>query len=99
MARRLIAWFAQPISPIIAGTTADFLLEPAMRPGGALTGTFGGLFGTGPGAGMGLLISLMGVVTVAVALAAYFLPVIREAESLLPDHPVRPAKAAGEAPA
>jgi len=98
-ARRLIAWFAQPISPIIAGTTADFLLEPAMRPGGALTGTFGGLFGTGPGAGMGLLISLMGVVTVAVALAAYFLPVIREAESLLPDHPVRPAKAAGEAPA
>ncbi len=28
-ARRLIAWFTHPISPIIAGTLADFLLEPA----------------------------------------------------------------------
>ena len=30
-ARRLIAWFTNPISPIIAGTLADFVLEPAMR--------------------------------------------------------------------
>ncbi len=30
-ARRLIAWFTNPISPIIGGTLADFLLEPAMK--------------------------------------------------------------------
>jgi DHA3 family macrolide efflux protein-like MFS transporter len=31
VARRLIAWFTQPISPILAGTLADFVLEPAMQ--------------------------------------------------------------------
>ena len=30
-ARRLIAWFTNPISPIIGGTLADFVLEPAMK--------------------------------------------------------------------
>ena len=30
-ARRLIVWFTNPISPIIGGTLADFLLEPAMK--------------------------------------------------------------------
>ena len=33
-ARRLIAWFSNPISPLIAGTMADFVLEPAMKSGG-----------------------------------------------------------------
>jgi hypothetical protein len=30
-ARRLIAWFTNPISPIIGGTLSDFVLEPAMK--------------------------------------------------------------------
>src|SRR5688500_13795674 len=30
-ARTLIAWMTNPISPLIAGTLADFVLEPAMR--------------------------------------------------------------------
>ena len=30
-ARRLIAWMTNPISPLIAGTLADYVLEPAMR--------------------------------------------------------------------
>jgi DHA3 family macrolide efflux protein-like MFS transporter len=65
-ARRLIAWFTNPISPIIAGTLADFVLEPAMRPQGSLAGIFGGLVGTGPGAGMGLLIVLCGLAAIMV---------------------------------
>ncbi len=30
-ARTLIAWLTNPISPLIAGTLADYVLEPAMR--------------------------------------------------------------------
>jgi MFS transporter, DHA3 family, macrolide efflux protein len=85
-ARRLIAWFTQPISPIIAGTLADFVLEPAMRDGGRLASIFGGLVGTGPGSGMGLLLVFCGLGAALVGLAGYFIPVIRNAEDLLPDH-------------
>jgi hypothetical protein len=85
-ARRLIAWFAQPIAPIIAGTLADFALEPAMRSNGAMASIFGGLVGTGPGAGMGLLMVVCGLAAALVGLSGYFIPAIRNAEDLLPDH-------------
>jgi MFS family permease len=60
-ARRLIAWFTNPLSPIIAGTLADFVLEPQMRVTSSLSQTFGWLVGTGPGAGMGLIIFFCGL--------------------------------------
>ena len=85
-ARRLIAWFTNPISPIIAGTLADFVLEPQMRIDSTLSQTFGWLVGTGPGAGMGLLIFICGLLCVLVGLAGYFIPAIHNAEKLLPDH-------------
>ena len=85
-ARRLIAWFTNPISPIIAGTLADFVLEPQMRVTSTLSQTFGSLVGTGPGAGMGLIIFFCGFGSILVGLAGYYVPVIRNAESLLPDH-------------
>jgi MFS transporter, DHA3 family, macrolide efflux protein len=85
-ARRLIAWFAQPVSPIIAGTLADFAFEPAMRGNGVLAQTFGGLVGTGPGAGMGLILVFCGLAAALVGLAGYFFPAIRNAEDILPDH-------------
>lgn len=89
-ARRLIAWFTNPISPIIAGTLADFVLEPQMRAPGALSETFGWLVGIGPGAGMGLLIFFCGLLSVFVGLAGYFFPAIHNAETILPDHDVLP---------
>jgi MFS transporter, DHA3 family, macrolide efflux protein len=85
-ARRLIAWFTNPISPIIAGTLADFVVEPQMRTTSALSETFGWIVGTGPGAGMGLIILFCGFLTVFVGLAGYFVPVIHNAEVMLPDH-------------
>jgi MFS family permease len=85
-ARRLIAWFTNPISPLIAGTLADLVMEPAMRSNGALAVMFGGLVGTGPGAGMGLLLIFCGLGAALVGLAGYFIPAIRNAEDLLPDH-------------
>jgi MFS family permease len=85
-ARRLIAWFTNPISPIIAGTLADFVFEPAMRGDTAMAAHFGPLVGTGPGAGMGLLIVLCGLLGLLVPVIAYFIPAIRNAETILPDH-------------
>ncbi len=86
-ARRLIAWLTNPISPIIAGTMADFVLEPQMRIStSALSNTFGSLVGTGPGAGMGLLIFFCGLFSAIVGLAGYFVPAIHNAETMLPDH-------------
>ena len=85
-ARRLIAWFTNPISPIIAGSLADFVLEPAMKTASPLASTFGWLVGTGPGAGMGLLLVVCGVLGALVGLAGYFFPAIRNVEDILPDH-------------
>ncbi|MCB9147061.1 MAG: MFS transporter [Anaerolineales bacterium] len=85
-ARRLIAWFTNPISPIIAGTLADFVLEPQMRTTSVLSQTFGSLVGTGPGAGMGLILFFCGLMAVLVGITGYFIPAIRDAETLLPDH-------------
>ncbi|MBN8657410.1 MAG: MFS transporter [Anaerolineae bacterium] len=85
-ARRLIAWFTNPISPIIAGTLADFVLEPQMRTTSMLSEMFGGLVGTGPGAGMGLIMSFCGLLCILVGGAGYFIPAIHNAETILPDH-------------
>ncbi len=85
-ARRLIAWFTNPISPIIAGTLADFVLEPAMKSKTTLASIFGGLVGTGPGAGMGLLIVFCGLGATLVGLGGYLFRPIYHAEEILPDH-------------
>jgi DHA3 family macrolide efflux protein-like MFS transporter len=47
---------------------------------------FGGLVGTGPGSGMGLLMVFSSLAAGLVALSGYFIPAIRNAEVLLPDH-------------
>jgi MFS family permease len=91
-ARRLIAWLTNPISPIIGGTLADFVLEPGMQAqNSSLAQIFGPVFGTGPGAGMSLLIVICGIGGFLVGLAGYFIPAIRDAESVLPDHDALPA--------
>ena len=91
-ARRLIAWFTNPISPIIGGMLADFVLEPAMKVQGAgLTPIFGSAFGSGPGSGMALLFFFCGLGMMLVGLTGYFVPAIRNAETVLPDHDVLPS--------
>ncbi len=89
--RRLIAWTAQPISPLIAGSLADYVLEPAMKSQTALAHVLGPWFGLGPGAGMGILITICGLGAAMAGLIGYFVPAIRNVEILLPDH--EPAEA------
>ncbi|MGA2503807.1 MAG: MFS transporter [Anaerolineales bacterium] len=84
--RRLIAWITQPITPLIAGTLADYVLEPAMKTQSTLSNVFGPFFGIGPGAGMGLMISICGFGCVLTAIFGYCVPVIRNVEDSVPDH-------------
>ena len=84
--RRLIAWFVSPLSTLIAGPAADFVMEPAMLPGGMLAGTFDWLVGTGAGSGMALIIIVCGVGSALVGLGGYTIRAIREVETILPDY-------------
>jgi len=88
--RRMIAWIINPISQLIAGPLADRVLEPAMQAGGALAPVFGRFTGSGAGAGMGLQFTLAGIFALLIGLSGYLIPVIRNAEDLLPDHDVAP---------
>ena len=94
-ARTLIAWMTNPISPLIGGTLADFVLEPAMRTSTGFSSLFGWLVPPGPGAGMGLLIFFCCLGGILAGLAGYLIHPIREAEDILPDHDqIIPAEAA-----
>ncbi|HUG34697.1 MAG TPA: MFS transporter [Anaerolineales bacterium] len=92
-ARRLIAWLTNPISPLIGGVLADFVLEPAAQAGTGLPNSMAWLVGTGPGSGMGSLIVLCGLVSMLVGIAGYFVHSIRNAETILPDHDALPRAA------
>jgi MFS family permease len=100
--RRLIAWFVNPAAMLIAGPLADFVFEPALKPGGSLSSTFGWLVGTRPGSGMSLIFIITGSLAMLVGILSYTVPVVRNAESLLPDHDAAPLAAPiapAEAPA
>ncbi len=84
--RRLIAWFSNPLAMLIAGPLADKILEPAMRADGALVPTFAWLVGSGPGAGMSLVFIFAGLIATLVGVVGYLVPVVRDAEELMPDH-------------
>jgi DHA3 family macrolide efflux protein-like MFS transporter len=85
-ARRLIAWLVDPIMPVIAGALADYVTEPAMTTKSGLSSAFGWLVGNSPGSGMSLQYIFSGVAYMAIVLAAWFIPIIRNVETLLPDH-------------
>lgn len=64
-----------------------------MQVNGSLSDVFGGWVGVGPGTGMSLVFVFSGLVITAIGLGGYLIPVVRDAEILIPDH------AAGAEPA
>jgi hypothetical protein len=83
--RRLIAWAVTPLAQLLAGPLADRVFEPAMQQPSALSDLFGGLVGTGSGAGMGLIVALSGLAAAVIGLGGYAFRQIRDAELILPD--------------
>jgi MFS family permease len=73
-----------PIAALVAGPLADGVFEPARRQ--PAWRSVGWLVGDGPGAGMGLVFVLAGVVILALSAAAYAVPAVRRLETDLPDH-------------
>jgi hypothetical protein len=57
-----------------------------MAPGGALAPMLGPIFGVGAGRGVGVVISLVGLLIMATALIALNVPRLRRVEVDLPDH-------------
>ena len=84
--RRLIGMGFSPLASLAAGPLADRLLEPAMRQGGSLAPILGPVFGVGPGSGIALLFAGSGLATALVGVIAWFIPITRHTESLIPDH-------------
>lgn len=92
--RRLIAQASFPLATLLAGPLADQVFEPAMEAGGALAESFSWLVGTGPGAGMGLMLVIFGITGAFAAVSGYLIPAVRNVESLLPDFDAEPLPAA-----
>ncbi|HEX2091293.1 MAG TPA: MFS transporter [Longimicrobiaceae bacterium] len=94
----MIAESSAPLALLAAGPATDYFLEPLMRPGGALAGTFGPVLGVGEGRGIGLLYVFLGVFVLGVTAVASRLPRLRFAEDELADA-VAPPAPAGQEPA
>jgi len=90
-ATEFIAQAVVPITPLLAGYFGEKIFEPAMGAGGRLANIFGGLVGTSPGSGFGLMIFLCGVGGTLVGLWGYFSPAIRNVNEILPDHALPPS--------
>lgn len=84
--RWMLEGTAMALGYLAAGPLADQLLEPVMQPGGALAGVFGGLVGTGPGAGMALIFIGTATCGALISLSGYLIPALRHVETDLPDH-------------
>jgi len=84
--RMLIAVLITPLARLISGPLADQVFEPAMAAGGSLAGAFNWLVGTGPGAGMALILVFAGLGTMLSGLGGYLFRIVRDVESILPDY-------------
>jgi hypothetical protein len=82
----VISQATMPVAMLLAGPLADHVFEPAMVPGGSLVEAFGWLVGSGPGAGMALMVSICGVATILLPLLGYAIPTLRDVEELVPDY-------------
>lgn len=85
--RRMIAQVIAPLAMLITGPLADRVFEPAMRAGtGPLASFFAPITGTGVGAGMSAIMVIAGAGVVVTSLISYLNPLVRNVETMLPDH-------------
>lgn len=85
-ARDMLRTAMAPIGYLLAGPLADRVLEPAMAVGGNLSGSFGWLVGTGPGAGMALMFVGTAALGTLISASGYLFRSIRCIEDELPDY-------------
>jgi hypothetical protein len=79
-----LGYLASTASFIITGPLVDRWFEPAVAT--PAWGTVEGVVGSQPGAGMGLVLVVTGVVILLITLLVWSLPALRNVESTLPDY-------------
>ncbi|MBD2166641.1 MFS transporter [Calothrix membranacea FACHB-236] len=85
-ARSLVLQGAAAVGYLIAGPLADNVFTPALESDGLLVGILGGLVGTSNGAGIALLYIICAVCMLLVGLIGFFVPILRNIETIVPDH-------------
>ncbi len=98
-ARLMMAQISVPLAMLVAGPFADRVVEPAMASGGSLARIFGGIAGTGPGSGMGLILAFCGLIGAFIVIGTYLSRQVRDVETILPDFDAVAKAEAGEAAA
>ncbi len=81
-AHSLVLQFASAVAYLIAGPLADNVFTPRLDN----QGVFGGIFGTGAGAGIAMLYVICAVCMLLVGLIGFYVPLLRNVEQILPDH-------------
>ncbi len=84
--RYLLTLIASPIGLAIAGPLADHVFQPAMIPGGILSTTFSGLFGTSTSSGIALQYTVFSLFGLLVGVSGYTCRKLRDVEIIVPDH-------------
>lgn len=84
--RRMIAQSSGLIAPLFAAPLVDYVFKPGMTAGGALASILGPIFGVGANHGVGVLMTVLGLLSVGVGVAAFLNRHIRNVEIDLPDH-------------
>jgi DHA3 family macrolide efflux protein-like MFS transporter len=75
----------RPLALLLAGPLADGIFEPALAENGLLAHSVGRVIGVGPGRGIALFITILGLLSAVVSLAAYLSPRVRRVEQEIPD--------------
>jgi MFS transporter, DHA3 family, macrolide efflux protein len=83
--RRTIAWSTGLVAPLLAAPLADYVFKPGMAEGGALASLLGPIVGVGVNHGVGVLIGVLGLLSVGVSVVSFFNRHIRNVELDLPD--------------
>lgn len=96
-AEGMVRSVANAMGFLVAGPLADRVFEPAMMSDGPLADVFGGLLGTGPGAGMALIFLFTAFGGALISLSGYLIPALRNVEDDLPSYDVTvPVEVAAE---
>jgi MFS transporter, DHA3 family, macrolide efflux protein len=85
--RNMLVQASLPLAFLVAGPLADQIFEPWLAVAGPLSSTLGGVFGTGPGRGIGLLYVMQGIAVTLVAAVGFSYAPLRH---MTPPHVPQP---------
>lgn len=84
-----VAMLMMPLSFLISGPLADNVFEPMVQTD--TWTTLAPFFGSEPGAGMGLFLTISGALALIMTVGVYAMPSMRKIETTLPDYIAKPA--------